>query len=352
MDETRFGSISEAGFRPPVWASNAHLQTLYPKFVLNAPKIVMRYERINTDDGDFLDLAMHIIDDAQIQHADESRALKPIALLFHGLEGSKDSHYIQHLMYELAANKISCIVMHFRGCSGQVNRRPRAYHSGETGDALLTLKWIKRIYPQSTVVCAGFSLGGNMLLKLLADNPEADIHAAVSVCAPIQLAASSQAINRGFAKRYQAHLLKSMKANLLQKMHMMDMREHVNLNAQQITALDSFYDFDEHVTAPLHGFKDADDYYAKCSALPLLRNIQTPTLMIHAADDPFMDRRVIPKENDLSPQIAYELSETGGHVGFMQSKKDAHYQSPFLPSLYLPARIHSFFQTQLFKDKA
>ncbi|WP_371194330.1 hydrolase [Glaciecola sp. SC05] len=326
---TQFGKVSKAQFEAPLWARNSHIQTIYPKFFLRTPKIPFESVRIDTPDGDFLDLGLLLPGSKQ--------APKTIAVLFHGLEGSQNSHYIQHLAEMLLKQNIASIVMHFRGCSGVINRRPRAYHSGETTDAQHCVKWIRQTFPEAQLLAAGFSLGGNMLLKLLGESDGLGFKAAVSVSAPIQLAASAEAINKGFAKRYQSHLLKSMRQNLQEKMTAIDMRPHLHVTAKELGNLKSFRLFDEHVTAKLHGFKDADDYYTKASAMPFLQNIRLPTLILHAKDDPFMDERVIPSTSQLSLSTAYEISQHGGHVGFM-------YGQPLAPKLWLPERISAFFQ--------
>lgn len=327
--KTQFGKIKTASFTSPWWAQNAHLQTIYPKFFLGTPEISFIHKRIDTPDGDFLDLALNIPENAEA-----------LVLLFHGLEGSKDSHYIRHLSYALSQMEIASVVMHFRGCSGEVNRMPRAYHSGEVTDAQCTLKWIINQYSHLKLFTVGFSLGGNMLLKLLSQAHQFPIEAAVSVSAPLNLAASADTINRGFARAYQAHLLKSMKATLLAKMQIIDMSAHLALNQEQVRRLNSFREFDQHVTSRLHGFVDASDYYQKASALPDLHKVITPTLLLHATDDPFMDSRVIPSEDQLSPTLAYELSQTGGHVGFLCGTLRT-------PKLWLPQRITQFISEYL-----
>jgi predicted alpha/beta-fold hydrolase len=327
--KTRFGQITTSSFNAPIWAANAHLQTIFPKFFIRAPQIAFKSKRIDTPDGDFLDLAINL-----------PHGAKTMAVLFHGLEGSKDSHYILHLVEALQAQGIASLVMHFRGCSGEINQTPRAYHSGEIGDALHTLQWIGDTFSDLRLFTIGFSLGGNMLLKLISEHSELPIEGAVSVSAPLDLAASSQAINQGFARKYQAHLLKSMKATLSTKMQRLDMRPHLSLSIDEVEQLDSFYAFDEHVTSKLHGFVDAKDYYQRASALPDLHKITVPTLILHAADDPFMDARVIPTPEQISPSVAYELSKRGGHVGFL-------YGNIWQPKFWLPTRIIAFIQEHL-----
>jgi len=324
--------ITPAKFTAPLWARNAHIQTIYPKLFLRTPNVHFKSVRIDTSDGDFLDLGLSMSPSGQPP--------KVIAVLFHGLEGSQKSHYIQHLVVKLHEHGIASIVMHFRGCSGVINNRPRAYHSGETDDAQQCLLWIKNTYPQAVLFAAGFSLGGNMLLKLLGESGDQNLKAAVSVSAPIKLAASSDAINKGFAKRYQSHLLKTMQQNLVEKMSVMDMRSHLNIKREDVGRLSTFRLFDEHVTSKLHGFDDANDYYAKSSAMSLIKKIQLPTLIIHSQDDPFTDERVIPEASQLSLKTAYEISRYGGHVGFVQG-------SPWAPKLWLPERITQFFQEHL-----
>lgn len=332
MFTTHFGKITPADFQAPLWARNAHIQTIFPKFFLRTPNVGFKRVRIDTPDGDFLDLGLLL--------PASTRPPEKIAVLFHGLEGSEKSHYIQHLASTLYERDIATVVMHFRGCSGEINRMPRAYHSGETSDARHFLLWINKTYPQADLVAAGFSLGGNMLLKLLGETDGLGIKAAVSVSAPIQLSASSDAINKGFSRRYQSHLLKTMRQNLLEKMSAIDMRAHLQINDNEVESLNTFRLFDEHVTSKLHGFENADDYYAKSSAMPFIKNISLPTVLIHAQDDPFMDERVIPDVAQLSPSTAYELSQYGGHVGFM-------YGTPHAPRLWLPRRITEFFQEYL-----
>lgn len=356
---SQLSQINQASFKAPMWARNAHVQTIYPKFFMKTPRVSFSTQRIDTPDADFLDLGI-------LMPATESPP-QHIAVLFHGLEGSQNSHYIQHLASHLYTQNIGCIVMHFRGCSGQVNMQARAYHSGETSDAKHCLRWVSSQYPEAILFAVGFSLGGNMLLKLLGEqgafiksktNISAirtaeniaiterlislapNLRAAVSICAPIVLSASAEAINCGFAKLYQAHLLKSMQHNLLEKMALLDMSAHLSINREQVKAIASFREFDEHVTAKLHGFEGADDYYEKASAMQYLPDIQIPTLIVHAKDDPFMDDRVIPDPKQLSPTTQYELSQQGGHVGFM-------YGTPLRPRLWLPERIAAFLKEHL-----
>jgi hypothetical protein len=175
-----------------------------------------------------------------------------------------------------------------------------------------------------------------MLLKLLGERPQQSIiKAALAISAPLQLAECAQSINQGFSKLYQSYLLKSMVTNLRHKMSIMDYQNHLTIKYKDLHQLKNFRDFDQHVTAPLHGFLGADDYYLRCSAMPYLSKIQTPTLVLHAKDDPFMNENVIPRTDQLSQFVRVELSEHGGHVGFLQG-------SPWRPKIWMQQRVSDF----------
>lgn len=303
---------------------------MYPRFFISPPVINYQRERITTPDDDFLDL-------------DWAIPLQPKALtiIFHGLEGCSQSHYVRHLVHQLLAQDIACVVMHFRGCSGEPNKQVIAYHSGATFDPEFVIPIVKQRFVHIPLFAVGYSLGGNMLMQLLAHNHKLPVEAAVSVSAPLQLEAAADRVNTGFSKLYQWHLLKSMKRNLIEKMLQVDMTAHLKLTPSEVHQISSFWQFDEHITAPLHGFTSAADYYSQCSALGNLHRITTPTLIIHAQDDPFMTNKVIPSNDMLSTHIRYELSKNGGHVGFMQQ---------LLPCahLWLPNRITKFILDMMF----
>lgn len=331
--KTQFGKITQSSFKPSVLISNAHVQTIFPKYAIKAEKLSLVRERIITPDEDFIDVDWMLPDSP-----------KAIVVLFHGLEGSSNSHYIQHLLVELKQRKIAAVVMHFRGCSGETNLTTKAYHSGATFDPLFFLPIVKQRYPKLALFATGFSLGGNMLMKLLASAEYKQqgpvITASVSVSAPLNLSASAKAINRGFSRVYQAHLMKSMKRNLLEKMQKVNFSQVLRVDKKTIASMQTFREFDEHITAPSHGFKGADDYYTRSSAIADLPQITTPTLIIHAADDPFMNSDVIPDKSLLNQHVGYELSHHGGHVGFC-----SQLQGP--DKLWLPIRLSDFFEEHL-----
>jgi predicted alpha/beta-fold hydrolase len=258
-------------------------------------------------DGDFIELAWY--------PSRPTRADAPIVLLFHGLEGSAHSPYAIGMLRALADRGWSSAVVHFRGCSGKPNRLWRGYHSGEYHDAAQAIEHCRESYPQAPMAAIGYSLGGNMLANYLAHHPKTSLRAACIVSAPLHLAACSARINHGFSKVYQGYLLKRMKANLRTKLTLF---HDAPLTDQQIANWQTFTQFDDGYTAPAHGFKDAAHYYQQCSALPMLTQIQTPTWILHANDDPFMDEQVIPTSNQLSPHVEYRLLNKGGHVGFVE----------------------------------
>ena len=208
--------------------------------------------------------------------------------------------------------------MHFRGCSGKANLLGRSYHSGDSGDALEFITSLTKHYPNSKLFGLGYSLGANMLLKLLGEKKEfSPLNGAVAISPPMQLDICADSMNRGFSKIYQKRLLKDLNESLDKKYDVHDMQALIGLKREDIKNLKTFWEFDDIYTAPIHGFKSAQDYYTQCSSKQYLKWIEIPTLIIHAEDDPFMTSAVIPKEDELSCSITLEVSPHGGHVGFV-----------------------------------
>jgi len=309
---------------------NKHIQTLYSSFFRKYSNLQMEIETFTLSDGDFLDCYWY--------NKPDSKDSTPIVVLFHGLEGSYKSPYIQGVMKEAYKEGFSSVIMHFRGCSHRENNLVRAYHSGATEDAHEWLKLIHFNHPFSKVFCAGYSMGGNMLLKLLAEQKNNSyITASVATSVPYILNISSKTMEKGFAKFYQNHLLKSLKENLHKKFVKHDMSLHIKLKKEEIPNIKTFWDLDDAYTAPVHGFKSAQDYYDKCSSRQFLKDIEVPTLLIQAIDDPFMTSEVIPTANELSKSTQLELSKNGGHVGFISG-------SLFKPEYWLEKRIVEYFK--------
>lgn len=320
------GRIVASDFIPSSWAKNRHIQTIWPRFIQRRLPLNYTTERVTLPDNDFIDVAF----------GPAPSKLTGVVAMFHGLEGSIRSHYANDMMAALSVNGWQVVMMHYRGCSGEPNKTARAYHSGETEDPSFFLDWLATRYPSVPKVAVGFSLGGNMLLKLLGENPAQKwLEAAVAISAPLKLAECARSINQGFSKVYQKYLLGSMKRMLRMKMEFIDYASMIQLTQDDVDAIRSFMDFDQRVTAPLHGFTDAEDYYEKCSAFHYLSAIHCPTLVLHSIDDPFMNHLVIPEEENLAPSVRIELSDNGGHVGFLQGPITK-------PTTWLHQRVHNF----------
>ena len=319
-------------FKAGFGLKNRHAQTLYSSLFRKLPALKIIVETYTLDDGDFLECHWH--------NKPEVGKKTPIIILFHGLAGSYKSPYIQGLMSEAKREGYASVLMHFRGCSGKENSLARSYHSGDIGDALAWINTIVSRFPDSKVFGVGYSLGGNMLLKLLGElGDKSPLNAAVSVSAPLQLDICADTMNRGFSRFYQHILLKDLNAALEKKFDKHDMSRYVSIKKEEVKNLKTFWEFDGAYTAPVHGFLSAQDYYTKSSSKQFLKYITSPTLIIHSKDDPFMTKEILPKKEELSDTITFELYENGGHVGFIAG-------SLFNPEYWLEKRVLSFFNSQ------
>lgn len=310
-----------SGYRAPRWLPNGHLQTIVPATFAPKPKVAFRRERWDTPDGDFIDV--DCVDGAPGQ---------PFVVLFHGLEGSSDSHYARSLMAAVAARGWSGAVPHFRGCSGELNRAARFYHSGDA----IELDWIlRRLRPRATgrFFVAGVSLGGNALLRWLGESQhQAEIvDVACAVSAPMDLARGGESLSSGFNMLYTRMFLRSMKPKCLAKL------EHFPglFDRAALLAARNLYEFDNIVTAPLHGFRDTDDYWDRASAKHILNDITVPTLVLNARNDPFMPGVHLPAKAAAS--VVLEYPDTGGHVGFAVGAPPGRLD-------WLPHRLLHFFE--------
>lgn len=322
-------------FSAPWWLRNAHLQTIFAKYLSPRQRLQTQPETFTLSDGDQLQLNW-----SEMLAADEKR---PLVVLLHGLAGDINSHYIQGLLATLQQQGIPSVLMHFRGCNGKPNKLARAYHSGDTADFAEVIAMLQQRLPQMPLCAVGFSLGANVLVKYCGEQAEQNpLRAAVAVCPPLSLAACAKRINQGSSKLYQSYLLKRLKQATLQKL-----ASHpefpLPLTAKQVQGMRSIEEFDEHYTAPIHGFLNAKDYYQRASGMAFLKRIRVPTLIIHAKDDPFLSDAVIPKAEILSPFIEYQLCQHGGHVGFVTGKH------PLRPIFWLNQRIPAFLQAQRLK---
>lgn len=324
--------MTQTKFSAAKGLTNPHLQTLFPRMVRRRPLFTPHWETLETPDGDFVELAWSENPSLTIN--------KPIFILFHGLEGSFSSPYANGLMHAFAQQGWLAVMMHFRGCGPTPNRLARSYHSGEIGDARYFITMLDQRYPHSNKVAVGISLGGNMLVNYLAHyQHDTKLNAASVVSAPLDLAACSKRIEQGFSKVYRNYLLASMKNNSLKKITLLN--SELGLTPQTIKGMRKLYQFDDLITAPLHGFRNANDYYTQCSGLKRLSEIKIPTQIIHAKDDPFMTDAVIPKE-PLPKHIQYCLQQHGGHVGFVTGslKRPQFWLEQILPKWHQAFKGH------------
>ena len=323
--------LPQAPYRAPFYLFNGHLQTLWPVWRnLHQSAIHWPRERWDTPDGDFIDVDCIATDDGQ----------SPMVVLFHGLEGSAQSHYARGLATVLQQIGWSGFVPHFRGCSGELNRLPRAYHSGDSAEIDWILRRFRNRYPSRVICAAGVSLGGNALMKWLGEQGAAAdkvIHAAAAVSPPMDVAACGAWLDHGTNQKvYTRYFLGTMKqqseARLKQFPGLFD--------ADRMRAATTLREFDDTVTAPLHGFAGVDDYWSRASALPLVGQVALPTLLLMPRNDPFLADACYPAPAQCAATVTLEIPATGGHVGFSSGTGKNH-------DLWLPTRIINFFAQSL-----
>ena len=301
----------------PFWLPGGNLQTIWAalkarRYAGRAP--VFRRQRWATPDHDFIDVDF-------ADHVQQGDA--PLLVVFHGLEGSSKSHYAEALAAAAQARGWACCIPHFRGCSGELNHGPRAYHSGDFEE----IDWILRRLQSGhngPLVVVGISLGGNALMRWageLGRSAAQVVHAVASVCSPLDLAASGWAIGRGFNRQvYTRMFLRSMVPKALQKLD-----QHPGLfNRSDLLAARDLYAFDNVVTAPLHGFKNTDDYWQRASGKPHMHAIAIPALALNALNDPFIPAWSLPVPSDVSQSVTLWQPAQGGHVGFPSGRFPAH----------------------------
>lgn len=314
-------------FMPAWWFRSSHLQTIYPVVCRRSVNLNLERERLELPDGDFIDLDWLYKDKKA-----------PLVLILHGLEGSIESHYAKGILLKLASRGWRGVFMHFRGCSGEPNRLPRDYHSGETTDVIYVVNKLLEREPHVQLAAIGYSLGGNVLLKWLGETNEHNpLKAAVAISVPFELHKAAKHIRQGFAKFYQWYFIKCLRQRLSQKFKAYP----TFLDPDILYQVNTMIDFDNQITAPLHGFANADEYYSTASSRQYLHSICVPTLILHAKDDPFMTEDVIPDQKEISPKVQLEVTDYGGHVGFV-------YGYPWRPQFWLEERIPDFLQ-EIFK---
>lgn len=316
-------------FQPGWGMKNPHLQTLWAPLLRKPPKPRRWRERVSLSDGDFVDIDW------------AGPTTGPIVLILHGLTGSSNSVYVLGLQQVLSQQGVRSAAMNFRGCSGEPNELPRMYHSGDTQDAREVLHWLRQRHPHTRIAAAGFSLGANVLLKWLGEeSDQSSLSAAVAVSVPFELQLSAERMNEGASMIYRQHMMSELKRSLTEKKRLF--RRH--RATAKLNVLDelgdhhrhkTFREFDHHLVAPLHGFDSADHYYAVSSCRQYLSRITTPTLILHSQDDPVCKPAAIPALSELSPSTTLELSQWGGHVGFVAG-------SLFRPHYWLEHRVSHY----------
>jgi uncharacterized protein len=315
----------------PSWLLGGNAQTIYPFLLRSLIIPAYQRERLELDDGDFID----------IDWLDNS-ADRPLVVMFHGLEGDSSSHYARSIMGLLQEIGWRGAVVHFRGCSGTPNRLPRAYHAGDSEEIDRILHKIidknHSLGSNAQLYVIGISLGGNALLKWLGEQGKKAcymIDGAATVSVPLDLTAAGKALDSGFNQIYTQHFLGTLKKKVLKKLDNFPGL----FDAVAVAECTTLYQFDNLVTAPLHGFSNTDEYWTLSSSKPWLKHIQVPTLVINARNDPFMPSNFLPVQADVSCSVLLEFPSEGGHVGFLSS--------PFPGNLkWLPQRIVRFFDNQ------
>ncbi len=323
MQEHATGQLSDSDFKPAWWLRSPHLQTLWPSLLRPAAQLDVSWERLELADGDFIDLAWR-------------RGPGPLVLLIHGLEGSLESHYAVPLLKLLEGEGYSAVFMHLRGCGREPNRLDRSYHSGASEDLAEVLERLA-LRGERPDALIGISLGANLLLKYLGESGrEACTRAAIAISVPFRLQIAASHLQHGFSRIYGRYLLRKLVGSYKRKF-----TDRPSPLEVAVDRIGSIYEFDERVTAPLNGFESAEDYYRRCSCIGFLKDIVTPTLILHAIDDPLMRPEVIPRREELGPGATLELCRQGGHVGFIEGCL------PGRPRYWLERRIPRYLKQQL-----
>ncbi len=338
--------MSSATFTPAWWLPGRHAQTLGARLLRSRRGVRFQRERLELPDGDFLDLdwveplggravrrSGGPAGSAPTARPPDRLSDLPLVIVLHGLEGSAQSNYMLEMYRALHREGIAAVGLNFRTCSGEPNRLPRMYHSGETGDLAYVLAQLCERYPERPLGAVGFSLGANVLLKYLGETGErgegiggggrqgaaeggsGPLHAAAAISVPFDLSAGADYMERGFARVYRYQLMRKLRKKVRQKVGFLRFR----IDVERVLAARSFREFDDAGTAPLHDFAGADDYYRRSSCRLYLESIRIPTLLVHSKDDPFLPASAVPAEAELepNPQLHLRITSRGGHVGFV-----------------------------------
>lgn len=311
-------------YTAPIWLPGGDLQTIWA-VTLARPGVDYRRERWDLPDGDFIDLDWV-----------DGPSGAPLLVLFHGLEGDSDSHYARFFMAAARDRGWRGVVVHFRGCGGEPNRLARAYNAGDSAEMDHVLRRLRQAEAGVPIFVAAVSLGGNVLLKWLGEQEEGAvtvIDGAVAISAPLDLPVSGAVLDRGFNRVYTARFLRTLKRKALAKLE----RFPGIYDGAAVAAARGIREFDDRVTAPLHGFLDAEEYWRRSASKPHLKSIRLPTLLINARNDPFMPGEVLPRRDEVSDQVSLDFPAEGGHVGFVAGPFPGTYR-------WLPERVLGFFE--------
>ena len=319
-------SSTTSRYQSPAWLPNRHIQTIYAAQLAPKQKIDYRRERWSSPDGDFIDI------DFTVQPVASDA---PLFVLFHGLEGCSLSHYARAFMNMASNHRWQGAVAHFRGCSGEINHGPRAYHSGDSDE----INWVLQRFADEHInrprFAAGVSLGGNALAKWIGLNGERAkqvISRAATISAPHDLHAGCLALSHGFSRVYTANFMKTLKRKSLIKLDQFPGL----FDKEKMLASKSFFDFDDAVTAPVHGFDSCYDYWSKSSCAQFLPDVALPLLVLNARNDPFVPEHTLTSPQQVSRHVQLEYPEDGGHVGFIHGKPPGSLN-------WLSQRLHDWF---------
>lgn len=316
--------MADKTFNPPWWLKNKHIQSVYASVVRSKSTIGLRWEEVLLPDGDFVDIAW----------AGPAPVNAPTLILLHGLEGSVYSHYIQEMLELFVPQDWRVVVMHFRSCSGRLNRSKFLYNAEYTGDLKVVVDHIAACHPGAPLFAMGFSLGGNILMRYLAQYQDAPINASIAVSMPFQLAKSADYL----IPFYQHVLLKSLKRKIEAKIAS---GIEMPVDIQGLKKINSLRRFDSVITTPIYNYVSVDEYYEVASSRGLLRDVACPALILHAMDDPFVPPDSVPELAELSQSITLEMSNRGGHMGFIKGGL------PWKPSYWFTQRVLSFFESHM-----
>jgi predicted alpha/beta-fold hydrolase len=317
--------MAALNYQAPWWLPGGNLQTIWPALAgqrVSGPPVRFRRDRWSTPDQDFIDVDW-LMADAVLPGAEPARRAAPLLVLFHGLEGSSESHYAQAFADYARTCGAAFAVAHFRGCSGELNHGPRAYHSGDHQEIDWVLRRFRALH-DGPVLAVGVSLGGNALMRWAGEwghSAGEVVRAVASVCAPLDLAAGGHAIGRGFNRLvYTRMFLRTMKPKALRKL-----QQHPGLfDRDALLQAQDLYTFDNVFTAPLHGFAHTEDYWARASAKPHLADVAIPALVLNPRNDPFVPAGSLPGPGQVSRRVQLWQPATGGHVGFPQGRFPGH----------------------------